>query len=287
MDHDLIAASLGVLGLANLASAAGYCLGNVLKPRWRLFLLAIALVGASFYAAFVVGRLDLIGIFPSENVILKSNATPIFILFATGLAWTIPTQDSVSRRARFVAMASLSILFFFSPLLRSRLRPITSDEEARFTHGVCLQSHWATCAPAAAATLLHLHGISVTEKEMVTTCLTSEDGTEPLGLYRGLRVGTQGRAVRPMLASKDSTKWGSLEQFPVIALVSFRDDEAIPQASYRRAMGAQGEGHAIVVFGRRQNGDYLIGDPAFGRTVWDQESFRRRFRGDAIFLSSR
>ena len=128
MDHDLIAATLGVLGLALIASVVGYRLGLALHPRIRITLLAATLVLASVYAAFLVGRLELVGYFSGGNAVLQSNATPILILFATGLAWTIPSSAQSSRRFRCAVMASLSVLFFFSPWLRPQIRPVVSDE---------------------------------------------------------------------------------------------------------------------------------------------------------------
>jgi len=250
-------------------------------------LFAASLVLASVYAAFMVGRLELVGFFPGGNAVLQSNATPILILFATGLAWTIPSTSQSSRRFRFAVMAGLSVLFFFSPWLRPQMRPVVSDEQARFNQGVCLQSHSATCAAAAAATLLSYHGMPIAEHDMIRHCLTSRDGTEPLGLYRGLSVGTAGRRFTPMLASKHSLNWQALGQYPLIALVSFRDDEQLNSTPYRRLLGRQGDGHAIVVFGQKSNGDFLIGDPATGRTIWDQATFQRRFFGAAIFLAKR
>jgi|GEM_PF-1179343 len=287
MDHDLIAATLGVLGLALMASVLGYRLGLALHPQVRIGLFAASLVLASVYAAFMVGRLELVGFFPGGNAVLQSNATPILILFATGLAWTIPSTSQSSRRFRFAVMAGLSVLFFFSPWLRPQMRPVVSDEQARFNQGVCLQSHSATCAAAAAATLLSYHGMPIAEHDMIRHCLTSRDGTEPLGLYRGLSVGTAGRRFTPMLASKHSLNWQALGQYPLIALVSFRDDEQLNSTPYRRLLGRQGDGHAIVVFGQKSNGDFLIGDPATGRTIWDQATFQRRFFGAAIFLAKR
>lgn len=287
MYQDLIAATLGVLGMSMIACFLGYRLGDAVGPKIRLALLTVSLLLASLYAAFMVGRLELVSYFPNASAVLQSNATPVMILFATGLAWTIPTRAQVSRKVRFAVMAGLSIVFFFSPWLRPQVRPVVSDELARFVQGICLQSHPATCAPAAAATLLNLHGVPTTEYDMVRHCLTSQDGTEPLGLYRGLSVSTKGYRIEPMLASTQPSDWNLLQQYPLIALVAFRDDYAGDSINYRRILGRQGEGHAIVVFGQRGNGDFVIGDPAVGQTIWDRETFARRFFGDAIFLAQR
>ncbi len=54
----------------------------------------------------------------------------------------------------------------------------------------CLQTTASTCAPAAAATLLKLHGIDAREDEMTRTCLTNTNGTTFWGMYHGLRERT-------------------------------------------------------------------------------------------------
>ena len=287
MEHDLVAATLGIMGLAMLASVFGHLLGSMIRPALRLLVLGITLLLASLYAAILVGRLELIGYFPGGNAVFQSNATPILIFFATGLAWTLPSLHQANRQLRFVSMAGLSVLFFLSPWLRPQIRPVVSDEQARFIDGICLQSHEATCAPAAAATLLTYHGISASEHDLIRRCLTSSDGTEPLGLYRGLAISSQLGRFAPKIASKHPTRWSSLEQFPLIALVSFSDDFRADTASKRRILGRDADGHAIVVFGQRPNGDYVIGDPAVGRTVWEREAFERRFFGNAIYLAKR
>jgi ABC-type bacteriocin/lantibiotic exporter with double-glycine peptidase domain len=75
---------------------------------------------------------------------------------------------------------------------------------------------------------------------------------------------------------------------PNVSLVRFEDPEGTTQAGLSPAKffaGTQGEGHAIVVYGRDPRGNWIILDPAFGRTLWSDETFRQRFTGDAISLS--
>ena len=148
-----------------------------------------------------------------------------------------------------------------------------------------MQSHSATCGAAAAATLLLQHGIAVSEQDMIKACFTSSDGTEPLALYRGLKSHTQYRNVTPRLASRESTMWSELDQYPLVAFVSFRDDTTAAETPFTRILGRGAEGHAIVIFGCTPKGKFLIGDPAVGRTIWDKDLFHRRFSGQAIYLA--
>lgn len=287
MDLDVIATTLGVIGLAILASALGYRFSFILPPKFRVLLFAIAMLVASLYAAVFVGRLEAAPFFPSGLAIFASNITPILIAFAAGLGWTLPSITRRQRQARFVGITLLSFVFYLAPVLRPVIRPVVSDEKSLFVQNICLQSHPATCGAAAAATLLNLHGISVSEYDMIRACLTSQDGTEPLGLYRGLVAHTKARRVTPRLAAKDSARWTALQQYPLVALVTFRKDNDLlaGDTNLRRMFGRDAEGHAIVVLGQSTDGQYIIGDPAVGRTLWDQKTFARRFTGQAIFLS--
>ncbi len=287
MDEDVIASALGVLGLASLASVLGYRLGFRLRPSARLLVLAVVMLVASLYASLLVGRLELVSILPDGSAIFATNITPVLILFSVGLAWTIPSRHLRGRQVRFAAITALSIVFFFAPLLRPWLRPVVSDDITYYDHGVCLQSHSATCGAAAAATLLHLHGIDVSEHTMIEACLTSRDGTEPLGLYRGLASGSRTSHKAPNLASSNLSDWESLGQYPLVALVTFRHDMEPTSGALRRMLGRDADGHAVVVFGRSATGDFMIGDPAVGRTVWDEATLHRRYCGQAIFMAER
>jgi len=287
MEEDLIAATLGVLGFAVLASVSGYWIGLHLAPRATLTLFAGVILLASLYSSLVVGRLEIATWVSSGTAIFTTNVTPILILFCVGLAWQLPSVKPRSLHVRFAALGAISVVFFFAPLIRPWLRPVVMDEPPRFEDGVCLQSHWATCAAAAAVTLLQNHGVNVSEGEMIQTCLTSCEGTEPLGLYRGLVKQTKSRSVTPRLASTDSSLWQAQGMFPVLALVTFRDDVSGERGAMNRILGRHGDGHAIVVFGQAANGDFMIGDPAFGRTVWDQATFCHRFSGQGIYLAKR
>jgi predicted double-glycine peptidase len=285
MDFDVIATTLGVMGLAILASVLGYRFSFTMTPVQRVAMLGVTMVCVSLYASLVVGRLEIAHYFPSAIAIFATNITPILVAFAAGIAWTMPTPNFRRRQVRFFCMAILSIVFYFAPVIRPIIKPVISDEVARFQDGVCMQSHSASCGAAAAATLLLQHGIAVSEQEMIRACFTSSDGTEPLALYRGLKSQTRFRDLTPRLTSRQTEQWDSLNQYPCVAFVSFRDDDEASAVSMRRILGRGADGHAIVIFGRTANGKFLIGDPAVGRTIWDKELFNRRFSGQAIYLA--
>ncbi len=80
-----------------------------------------------------------------------------------------------------------------------------------------------------------------------------------------------------------------------IALVHFPEEEFWPikksQTSSIQSRSSQiqffgdsrQEGHAVVVVGR-EDGGWLIADPASGLDHWFNESLGLRFTGDAIYL---
>ena len=103
-----------------------------------------------------------------------------------------------------------------------RLAGSRSFGALRVVNGVPVSmSHEATCGAAAAATLLNLRGIPATEQGMIRRCLTSRHGTEPLGLYRGLKLATEGLGPDVRVASHDPAEWIDENQLPNVALIQF------------------------------------------------------------------
>lgn len=133
----------------------------------------------------------------------------------------------------------------------------------------------------------HLDGVMVTEKELVGECLTSEDGTEPLAVYRALRIYSGEIGQKPKLASRDPSSWQRLGQFPVLAMVSPVDTErATPTSTgrLRSLLGRSSEGHAVVILGHNSDGNYVVGDPSNGRVIWSPRQMAGYFSGQAIYL---
>jgi len=232
---------------------------------------------------------------PFSSVVLWSNLTPVLLAFTAGLAFDTSALRGRLRPFCATSLILLAIGFLVAPLARPWLLTPYIAENDQLAGFVCLQSHDSTCAPASAVTLLRLHGIDSSEKEMVNSCLTSALGTEALGLYRGLKMVSQKCNLDVRLASGNPGDWVSSGQLPNIALVHFPEEEYGPikksqsSSSQSRSSSIQffgdsrQEGHAVVVIGR-ENGQWLIADPAFGLDHWSDESLAWRFTGDAIYL---
>lgn len=290
MPIDLTSSLIWTLSLSILAYVAG-CQFESTRKSLGLILFVVSLVGVLIFAWRFSGRLHWTGALPVNWVVFGSSLMPIPLCFSAGLACR---TQCISYRVRTITMFGLSSLaaaYLVTPVVRPVVSPIVLSPNTKWSEGVCLQSHPASCAPAAAVTLLRLSGVVADERELATACLTSQHGTEPVGLFRGLRRFAPRPYRSPRVASHDPENWRQRGQLPNISLVRFERSSISSvrfersSAELNRLMGARGEGHAVVVLDRDPAGNWIIGDPAFGRTKWTDAQFRARFTGDAIFLA--
>ncbi len=280
---DLITALVVILALSFLAFLAGKRLGqDVCSSRPLLF--SESLVFTLLFAWFMAGGLFWARAVPGSGVVYWSNLMPIMLAFTAGLGVATPGLDRWRRPMTVTVLGSMAVLYLLLPIARPLMAPAGLVDSGHWSDRICLQSHEATCGAAAAATLLNLHGIPATEQEMIGRCLTSRHGTEPLGLYRGLKLATQPFHADVKIASRDPAEWIRQGQLPNVALIRFANSHQT--GPIRRLLGPRGEGHAIVVLDF-QDGQWILGDPAVGRVSWSDADFRRRFTGDAIYLTSR
>ena len=290
MSMDLALPMIAMLGLSVLAYRAGLWIGSI-KRFPRRPALAISLVTTSVFGIFLTGRLFWAVILPIATVIVIGNLIPILLSWTAGLASSTPALSGWTRVLTVKLLAVLTVGFLAGPLVRHQLAPADIASDSTWIKGVCLQSHESTCAPSAAATLLRTRRIESSERELVELCLTSEMGTEPLGLFRGLAVACQEQPVKPRVASSDPGRWVDQGQVPNVALIRFGPEAStqpsFPFQSLGRFLGPKEEGHAVTVLGQTDANQWIIADPAFGRTVWSNETFLSRFTGDAVYLAPR
>ncbi len=256
--------------------------------RARPYALAACLICSLGYAWIFSGRLGWFATLPAATVVLWSNLMPILLSFTAGLACRSQRLPGWRRPITIGLFAMLAVAFIVTPLIRVTLTPLKLDSQSTWHDGVCLQSHPASCGPAAGSTLMQLHGIHSTERTLAKLCYTSQQGTEPLRLFSGLMAASRSQSVLPAVASTNPHHWAVLKQLPNIALVQFEPFQSARPSSSQpiyRLLGPRGEGHAVVVLGRTKSGNWLIADPAFGKTTWTSEQFRNRFTGDAIYLA--
>ncbi len=287
LDWELCTAFVVIGSLATAAFFAGrYVSASSRSPG---LLIASSIVFSLLFCLSFHARLGWAKVIPMSGVVLWSNLTPIILVFSAGIAWNTTV---LQRHLRTLIVSSLGLLaaaYLVSPIVRPWIDPPRVAAIGHSLGRICLQSHDSTCAPAAAATLLRLNGIDSNEKEMIDSCLTSQLGTEPLGIFRGLKLAIRNREHDVRIASRNPKSWGLNGQLPNVAMVHFPDNEFGPLgktvAVPSRFLGPRREaGHAIVVIGQT-NGKWTIADPAIGLVEWSDEELLNRFTGDAIYLS--
>ncbi|MBF0198463.1 MAG: hypothetical protein HQL32_12165 [Planctomycetes bacterium] len=184
----------------------------------------------------------------------------------------------ISKKKYFYQVSILIVSYYicYGDIVNSSVRV-----QNRWKEGVCLQSHVASCAPAACSTLLAAHGIDVTEKEMVQLCRTTQGGTKQLWALRALaQCGAQkGLDLYYNKLSLDDLRTLSK---PVLVNMSLKDEDA--DIRYHRDWGwNEGEIHSVLVYG--VTGDrLLVADPRIGRELWSVESLDFLWDGWAVYL---
>jgi hypothetical protein len=279
MANDLASGVLWLFALSVLTFIAGRLVRAPRVSQWFF----TALLASLSFAWIFSGDLGWAAIVPAASVIFVSNLMPMLLSFAAGLASEATALTRFSRPIAITSFLALATAYGLTPYARPIVYPVELGVETAWRSDVCLQSHSSTCAPAAAVTLLRLGGMTATERQLVNLCLTSSHGTEPLGLYRGLAIAVEHSSRRACVARSNPHDWAGSEQLPNISLV--RLGESGHSGASHWLLGPQSEGHAIVVFDRDKDGNWLIADPAFGKTKWTDEQFCERFTGDAIYLS--
>lgn len=237
---------------------------------------------------------------PHGAVLLFSNASVLLIVCAGGLLFGIKKLSQSRKTLSAAILCTTAFVAISSIVIRPLCQPLHLAVNDNWKDGVCLQSHEASCAPAAAATLLGLHGVEATERQMAGYCFTSQNGTLSLGAFRGVYRGVQGEDLRaralvcrPQEYSTDSVS----ERLPMLALVDF--DNLHPQpntpsdnlfALLERTRRSQGMGvgrHAVVVVKHERDGNWIVADPAVGKVRWNDNYFRKIWVGEGIYLVSK
>ena len=254
--------------------------------------ISLVLLATLGFGWIFAGRLDWAKFIPSQYVVFLANITPVLLSVAAGLAFKSHQITRFARPLTAAVLLTLALAYATVPYFRPNLHPLVLSSQTLWKDSTCLQSHPSSCAPAAAVTLMRLHGVHGTEQSLATWCLTSEKGTESLGLYRGLVKALDDNRKQPKVASANPDHWSRQAGLPNVSLVRLgqctRDWSTVKYyGSIRWLFPSHGEGHAIVVVGKDESGNWKIIDPAFGETVWTDEQMKERFTGEAIYLASK
>jgi MFS family permease len=269
-----------------LSLIAGCLAGGWFYPRrgqGGILLVTLAVVGMFAYLFYMAGQLFLARIVPASAAIVWTNLTPVLAALAAG--WILRLGE-IPRTRRLImslivtagALGSLSW-----PSLGPLLRPPPPGDPV--VHEViALQSSWATCSPAAAATLLVHAGIPVSEQTMIPLCLTDSSGTPSLGLYRGLKLMAAAHDRDVELLRRDVDELFDQPTWPLLLTVQL-PRYGVDDPRYEQQWGwIPGMGHSVVVLRRLSETELLVADPAAGLEVWTRRDLEVLFHGGALRL---
>ncbi len=142
-----------------------------------------------------------------------------------------------------------------APVDLSLLKPVCNTE-------VCLQSTTSTCGPSSAATILKLHGVQSSERELARAAFTYKGGTESWYLARALR--NRGFKTEFILQRTESAN--------------------IPAPSIAGVVLPGGTGHFIAILDSTPEA-ITIGDPLSGKSVIRRADLRKQYQFTGFFLS--
>ena len=219
----------------------------------------------SFYFLFVWNRPVLTHWLPHAALIVLANWHAVMASFFTGMYLS---SGRIGRNRRLIVGPMTLMLVGYS-IVAPVLGNAPTCTPGSSASSLISQTTPYTCSPAAAASLLRLHGISATESKMAELCLTRQ-GTHWMGVYRGLKLMTQG-TVWEVVAEPFSRKaLLSLRESP--ALLSVDIDTDLIAANYEHGFRSNA-GHSVLVLRADGDDEVIVFDPApfYGIECWDRE----------------
>lgn len=216
------------------------------------------------YLAFLWNRPVLTRLFPTSSLIIVANWLPLWGSFFVGVYVTAENVHTGRRKSIGGTTLALCMYSAMAPLLgQSPDCPMapTSRKDLQY------QTTPYTCSAACAASLLRMHGIDATEHEMAKLCLTRR-GTHWMGLYRGLKLKTQGTVWNVVAEAFDPDCQWDLHAVPCVLSISI-DTSGFPEGVDH---GFQPNcGHSVICLGRAGEHSLTVFDPSpdYGIETWD------------------
>jgi len=268
-------AVMTVLAAAAAASVVTRLYSDV--GQWTMLGLTVSTFGMVIFLLYGSGQLFWARLIPVSAAIIYSNLASIFAAIAAAWAWRLPGTPKWRRATLATLLSVCSLVAILWPLLSIALRPPPVGGD-HWADGVAKQTSWATCSPAAAATLFNGEGIAVSEAEMIPLCLTDYAGTPTLGLYRGVKLIANRHDRRVVLLDGGLPRLIADDDWPVLLSVSLpfgvEDRRFVEQWGWIPGMG-----HSVVVMGRTDNGSFIVGDPAVGLEFWSEADLDLLWQG--------
>ncbi len=224
-------------------------------------------------------------LFPVSSAIVYANPSPVLASFLAGVI------SGLSRVPRWRRVPLVAVVVATGGYETSTLfNPAPPPVRAVFNDGVALQTHTASCSPAAAATLLRAAGVpgaeDATEASLVGPCLTDARGTPLLGLYRGLKLATAQTPYEPTFHNLTPAELRHRpELLPAIINVKLTAEVDFREPRYRARWGwLLNVTHSVVVFRFYDDGQLEVGDPSIGRELWSMQALTDLWAGEVLTL---
>jgi hypothetical protein len=222
----------------------------------------------------------LVALFPTHNAIIYGNLALPACIFLAGFLLANDRIPTYRKWPVAVVIAGLGIYFAGAPIYNT---PPPSHE--RWAGDVCLQTSFATCLPASAATLLRHHNIEGSEHELAQLSLTSRKGTSLLGIYRGLGLKVADEPFHVILERATFAEIQQTEHLPRILIVMLTPEVDALDPRYAQKWGwTVGQAHAVVLLGFEADGRPLIADPSVGVEHWSRDGLKHLYDGVTIRL---
>ncbi len=182
---------IAVAVMSVICAAAGGMAYGILysekQPRLIIGLMAMAIMGCVLFLFRLQGHLMWARFVPHSAAIIYTSVSAVLAALAAGWGARIPDIPRWRRLAVSGSLALASLAAILWPMLSIAVRPPPEGQD-EWLGPVAIQTSWATCSPAAAATLLRAEKIPASEREMIPLCLTDDAGTPTLGMYRGIKL---------------------------------------------------------------------------------------------------
>ena len=274
---------IAIIVMSCVSVAAALLSGGVLysaKGQRVILLLALAVFATVYFLFYASGQLFWARVVPNSASIIYTNLASVFAGLAAGWAWRLP-ETPIWRRAAltsFLAIASLAAVGW--PLLSMALRPPPEGQD-QWRDDVAMQTSWATCSPAAVATLFHAQGIEASEREMIPLCLTDRSGTPTLGTYRAIKLVADQNDRQVEIVDSSLSKLLSDNEWPVLLAVQL--PYGVEDRRYADQWGwIPGMGHSVVALGRLPDSGIIIGDPSIGLERWTEADLEVLWHGNGV-----
>ncbi len=277
---DITVAIIAMISLSTVTSLLAGRYFYSTKGQWTMLALAMSVLAMVYFLFYGSGQLIWARLVPSSAAIIYTNISAIFAAMAAAWAWRLPETPAWRRAGLSLLLAAASLASIFWPLLSIAVRPPPAGSDD-WENGVAMQTSWATCSPAAAATLLRSENIKVTESDLIPLCLTDSSGTPTLGLYRGVKLVAQQNNREVKIVDPSLPQLIADDDWPVLIAVGL--PFGVEDRRYADQWGwIPGMGHSVVVLGRTDDGGFIIGDPSIGREYWTEDDLKLLWHGNGI-----